>query len=47
MVIQTALSGKIISLLLLFQLLIAYIGQKIEFNEPADAPELPLKTNAS
>jgi hypothetical protein len=47
MVIQTALFGKIISPLLLLQLLIAYIGQKIEFNEPVDALESPPKISVS
>jgi hypothetical protein len=47
MVIRYASFGKIISLLLLFQLLIVYIELKIEFNAHADAPELPLRTSVS
>jgi hypothetical protein len=45
--IFSVLFDKIISLLWLFRLLIAYTGEKIGFNGPADAPESPLKTNGS
>jgi hypothetical protein len=47
MVIPTALFGKTISLLLLFQLLIVYTGLKTEFNAHADALELPPRTSVS
>jgi hypothetical protein len=45
MVIQTALFDKIISLLLLFQLLIVYTGLKIRSNVRIVALKLPLRTS--
>jgi hypothetical protein len=45
--IPTALFGKIISLLLLFRLLIVYIGLKTEFNAHVDALKLPPRTSVS
>jgi hypothetical protein len=45
--ILTALFSKIISLLLLFRLLIVYIGLKTKFNAHVDALELPLRTSVS
>ena len=47
MATQTALFGKITSLLSLFRLLIVFIGQKIGFNAHADALESPPRTNVS
>jgi hypothetical protein len=47
MAIPTALFGKIISLLLLFQLLTVYTGLKIGSNVRVVALELPPRTSVS
>jgi hypothetical protein len=47
MAIPTALFDKIISLLLLFQLLIVYTELKIRFNVHVVALELPPRTSVS
>jgi hypothetical protein len=47
MAILTALFSKIISLLLLFQLLTVYTELKIGFNVCVVALELPLRTSVS
>jgi hypothetical protein len=47
MIILITLFSKIISLLLLFQLLIVSIGLKIRFNAYINALKLPLRTSIS